>query len=104
MPTLRKPIKTFFKSWNNACDAAKWSDRLFHDLRRSAVRDMRRAGVSEDVAMKVSGHKTRSMFQRYNIVSNDDKKDAFTRLETFRAARSATSNVTTLNPKNGGKP
>jgi integrase len=52
-----------------------------HDLRRSGVRNLRKAGVSEKEAMRISGHKTRSVFDRYNIVSTDDVMDAMRKLE-----------------------
>jgi integrase len=63
--------------------------RLFHDLRRSAVRDLIRAGVSAHVAMSISGHKTDSMLRRYDIVDTRDQRAALERrAEYLKTVRS----------------
>jgi integrase len=67
-----RPVKSFRKNWARATAAAGCSGLLFHDLRRTGVRNLVRAGVTEKVAMTITGHKTRQVFERYNICSPED--------------------------------
>jgi integrase len=71
------------KSWKKACTAVGLPHLHFHDLRRSAVRNMDRAGVPRPVAMRISGHKTESMYNRYNIVSDRDVAEVKIRMENY---------------------
>jgi integrase len=75
-----KPVRDFRVAWNQMCKAAKVSV-LLHDFRRTAVRNLIRAGVSRDVAKKISGHETDSIFSRYNITNEDDLADAAAKLQ-----------------------
>jgi integrase len=81
------PVVDFRKPWREARKKAHLNGRIFHDFRRTAVRNMIRAGVPQSVAMSISGHKTISMFMRYNITSASDKIDALRRTAEHLAAQ-----------------
>jgi integrase len=89
------PIKDFRVSWSEACKRAGVPELKFHDLRRTAVRNMRRAGVPQVVRTKISGHKTDSMERRYNIVDVDDLTIAKEFMERRMQIATVTGNVTT---------
>jgi integrase len=83
-----KRIRAFTKAWKTACTIAGCPGRIPHDFRRTAVRNLVRAGIPERVAMQMTGHKTRSVFERYNVVSSSDLAHAANRLnEVSQMAR-----------------
>ncbi len=75
-----RPLGQFHKQWTSACRAAGVPGKVPHDLRRTAVRNLVRAGVTEKVAMTLTGHKTRAVFDRYDIVSEADLTQAVQKL------------------------
>jgi integrase len=73
-------VKSFRRTWAEACKKAGLPGLLFNDLRRSAVRNLERAGVSRCVAMKLTVHKSESVYRRYAIVAESDLREAGTKL------------------------
>ncbi len=91
-------INSFRCVWKRACKKAGLDGRLVHDLRRTAARDFRRAGLSEGEIMKLCGWKTRSMFDRYNIIDEADLAAAVAKRFTGHATankRQTTANIGT---------
>ena len=80
-------IKSYDGAWRSACKKAGLPGRKVHDFRRTAVRRLEQAGVSRSVAMKLTEHKTESVYRRYAIVSKSDLEEAARRLERLPIIR-----------------
>lgn len=76
-------IQSFYKAWATATDLAKLDGLLFHDLRRTAVRNLIRSGVDKKVAKEITGHKTDHVFDRYNITNEEDLTGAATKMSAW---------------------
>jgi integrase len=81
------PVLRFDKVWRKACARAGVTGRIFHDFRRSTVRNMTRAGVPEKISMDTTGHKTRAIFDRYNITNEEDIRTGQLRTQAYLASR-----------------
>jgi integrase len=80
------PVRNFRTTWINCCAEAGVPGLLYHDLRRSAARNLHNSGVAEEIIMRTGGWKTRSVFFRYSIVDTSDISDALAKLERRREA------------------
>lgn len=78
-----EPIQSFYKAWNRARKAAGLDGFLFHDLRRTTVRNLRRATIDRPMSMKITGHKTENVFERYNIIDEADMVNAADKAATY---------------------
>jgi integrase len=102
-----EPIRNFQAAWQAACKMADVPELHFHDLRRTAVRNMRRAGIPQVIRMKISGHKTDSMERRYNIVDSEDLVNAREllerRLQITEPTNGPAKPVNPINPNPSGE-
>jgi integrase len=91
-----RPIKYWWRTWHSACKRAGVPGRVVHDFRRTAIRRMVRSGIPERVAMQMCGHKTRAVFERYNIVSSSDLLDAAAKLNATSTISAVSDTVEPL--------
>jgi integrase len=88
-------FRNFRFAWNKTCDRlglGRFDKKLRHyeglkphDFRRSAARNLIKAGVDRRTAMKITGHKTEAIFERYNIKTTDDVKEALLKVGHYRS-------------------
>jgi integrase len=79
-----KPIMSFTKAFRTACKSVGLTGIVPHDMRRSGVRNLRRAGNDEHDCMEISGHKTRAVFDRYDIIDEDDQRRTLERQQEYK--------------------
>ena len=82
-PLYNRNGADFDKAWDRACKNAGIGKKLFHDLSRTACRNLRKSGVPESVAMDIVGRSTPEIFRRYDIKNDDDKKQAQRKLQAY---------------------
>jgi integrase len=95
-------LKYFQRAWKTACKRIARPELLFHDMRRSAARNLVNAGVPERICMDITGHKTRAMFDRYAIVSPDNLSSAMVKVSAYvldRETNASAPKVVTLRSK-----
>ncbi len=95
-----QPIRDLRKVWSRACSTAGLAGVLIHDLRRSAIRNMIRGGVSQHVAMMISGHRTPTVFSRYDIVDESDLDAAAQQIDLYvKEQQTRTAKIVPLRQK-----
>jgi len=87
----------FRKTWKTACKEAGLTGKLVYDFRRTAVRNMTKAGVPRNIAMKISGHRTEAVFERYNIGTDEDIREAIVKTAAYVESLPAQTNVVPFN-------
>ncbi|MBA2485854.1 MAG: hypothetical protein H0V35_07110 [Nitrospira sp.] len=93
-----QPIHSYKTAWGKSCLLAGVPEKLVHDFRGTAVRNLRRAGVSQTEAMKLTGHLTISVFQRYDKIEEADLCAAVDKLAAFHAQAPLRDNYGTIVP------
>jgi integrase len=88
-----KPITSLRKAWDTACTKAGYPSLIPHDMRRSAVRNLERAGVPRATAMKMVGHQTESVYRRYAVVNESDLTSGSEKLAAYHETARAASKV-----------
>jgi site-specific recombinase XerC len=94
-----KPIRQFYKAFKAAAREIGMPGLLPHDMRRSAVRNFRRAGLSEHEGMALSGHKTNDVYERYNIISESDLTESMAKVQSHLKKEAENRKVVPLNKK-----
>lgn len=91
-----EPILCIRGAWDAACERAGLPGRWFHDLRRTAVRQMERAGVPRTTAMKITGHKTEAVYRRYAITDKESTAEGMKKIAEFRRRQARDRSVVPL--------
>jgi len=78
-----QPVKSFRKAWRTACEAIGQPSLIPHDMRRSAVRNFRKAGLSENEGLAMTGHLTNSIYRRYDIIDEEDLRESMDKVQKF---------------------